>query len=174
MISVEGVTKRFGELVAVRDLDFEVDLRLDDRESCRVHRRLLTSPTGRLSRGDRVQAIRNQTLSFAAHVTRDVFFQVFALTLAEVATLRSEAWSDIQDRLLGAMGARDLVPARSAVNVLETEALSLSGVPTDEASRRCASSMLAYGKPVLLVTRRWTETPVSARQWPAWRGLVRT
>ena len=25
MISVEGVTKRFGELVAVRDLDFEVN-----------------------------------------------------------------------------------------------------------------------------------------------------
>ena len=108
-----------------RDLDFEVDLRLDGGETCRVHRRLLTSPTGRLSRGDRVQDIRNQTLPFASHVTRDVFFQVFGLTLAEVATLRSEAWSDIQDRLLGAMGARDLVPARSAVNVLETEAHSL-------------------------------------------------
>ena len=108
-----------------RDLDFEVDLRLDSGETCRVHRRLLTSPTGRLSRGDRVQDLRNQTLSFAAHVTREVFHQVFGLTLAEVATLRSEAWLDIQDRLLGAMGARDLVPARSAANVLETEARSL-------------------------------------------------
>ena len=108
-----------------RDLDVEADLRLDDDERWHVRRRLLASPMGHVSRGDREEPLRNQTLSCATHVTREVFHQVFALTLAEVATLESEAWSDIQDRLIGAMGARDLVPARSAAGVLEVEARGL-------------------------------------------------
>jgi DNA repair exonuclease SbcCD ATPase subunit len=58
-------------------------------------------------------------------VTREVFRQVFALTLTEVASLESHAWSEIQDRLIGGMGARDLVPARSVADALETEAQRL-------------------------------------------------
>ncbi len=108
-----------------RDLDVEADLRRDGDELWSVRRRLLASPTGHLTRGDHEEPLRNQTLSCATHVTREVFHQVFALTLAEVATLESEAWSEIQDRLIGAMGARDLVPARSAAEVLEVEARGL-------------------------------------------------
>ena len=108
-----------------RDLDVEADLRLDDDVLWSVRRRLLASPTGHITRGDHEESLRNQTLSCTTHVTREVFHQVFALTLAEVATLESEAWSEIQDRLIGAMGARDLVPARSAAGVLEVEARGL-------------------------------------------------
>ena len=90
-----------------------------------IHRKLAGSPTARLTRNEGVENLRNQTLACARHVTRDVFRQVFALTLTEVASLESHPWSEIQDRLIGGMGARDLVPARSVTEALETEAKSL-------------------------------------------------
>ena len=108
-----------------RDLEVEAEIRLDSGEEWVVHRKLAGSPTARLTRDERVDNLRNQTLPCALHVTRDVFRQVYALTLAEVASLESQAWSEIQDRLIGGMGARDLVPARDVADALETEARGL-------------------------------------------------
>ena len=108
-----------------RDLDVEAEIRLDDGEEWTIQRKLAGSPTARLTRNESVENLRNQTLACARHVTRDVFRQVFALTLTEVASLESHAWSEIQDRLIGGMGARDLVPARSVAEALETEAKNL-------------------------------------------------
>ena len=108
-----------------RDLDVEATVRLDGGEEWAVHRKLSGSPTARLTRNESVENLRNQTLACASHVTREVFRQVFALTLTEVASLESRAWSEIQDRLIGGMGARDLVSARSAADALEAEAQRL-------------------------------------------------
>ena len=108
-----------------RDIDVEAEIQLDDGEEWAIHRKLAGSPTARLTRNEGIENLRNQTLACARHVTRDVFRQVFALTLTEVASLESHAWSEIQDRLIGGMGARDLVPARSVAEALETEAKSL-------------------------------------------------
>ena len=108
-----------------RDLDVEAEIRLDNGEEWAIQRKLAGSPTGRLTRNGGVENLRNQTLACASHVTREVFRQVFALTLTEVASLESHAWSEIQDRLIGGMGARDLVPARSVAEALEAEAQRL-------------------------------------------------
>ena len=108
-----------------RDIEVEAEIHLDDGEEWAIHRKLAGSPTARLTRNEGVENLRNQTLACARHVTRDVFRQVFALTLTEIASLESHAWSEIQDRLIGGMGARDLVPARSVAEALETEAKSL-------------------------------------------------
>ena len=108
-----------------RDLDVEAEICLEDGEEWSIQRKLAGSPSARLTRNGAVESLRNQTLACASHVTRDVFRQVFALTLAEVASLESQAWSEIQDRLIGGMGARDLVSARSVAEALETEAQRL-------------------------------------------------
>jgi len=108
-----------------RDIDVEAEIRLESGEEWAIHRKLAGSPTARLTRNGSVEDLRNQTLECARHVPRDVFRQVFALTLTEVASLESHAWSEIQDRLIGGMGARDLVPARDVAEALETEAKSL-------------------------------------------------
>ena len=108
-----------------RDIDVEAEIRLESGEEWAIHRKLAGSPTARLTRNESVENLRNQTLACARHVPRDVFRQVFALTLTEVASLESHAWSEIQDRLIGGMGARDLVPARDVAEALETEAKSL-------------------------------------------------
>ena len=105
-----------------RDLDVEAKVRLDSGEEWTIQRKLVGSPIARLTRNGGVENLRNQTLACANHVTREVFHQVFALTLMEVASLESHAWSEIQDRLIGGMGARDLVPTRSVAEALETEA----------------------------------------------------
>jgi uncharacterized protein YhaN len=108
-----------------RNLEVEAEVRLENGEEWNVQRKLAGSPTGQLTRNGGVESLRNQTLACADHVTREVFRQVFALTLTEVASLESQAWSEIQDRLIGGMGARDLVPARSVAEALETEAQRL-------------------------------------------------
>ena len=108
-----------------RDVDVEAEVRLDDGEQWTIHRKLAGSPTGRLTRNESVEDVRNQTLACASHVTREVFRQVFALTLTEVASLESRAWSEIQDRLIGGMGARDVVSARATADALDTEAQRL-------------------------------------------------
>ncbi|MBW3534151.1 MAG: AAA family ATPase [Gemmatimonadetes bacterium] len=97
-------------------------LRLSDGTAIEVHRRLLSSPTGSVVRGVRTEDLRNQTLPFAEHVPRTVFRQVYALTLAELSGIEGEGWERIQDRLVGAMGARDILSVRPVADALEREA----------------------------------------------------
>ena len=108
-----------------RELEVEAEICLESGEEWAIRRKLAGSPTARLTRQEGVEDLRNRTLTCARHVTRDVFRQVYALTLTEIASLESRAWSEIQDRLIGGMGARDLVPARSVAEALETEAKGL-------------------------------------------------
>lgn len=95
---------------------------LEDGTEWTVHRRLLSSGWGRLSRNGRVEDIRNRTLPCADHVSLDLFQEVYALTLADLATLHGESWSQVQDRLVGALGATDLHSAREVWRELESEA----------------------------------------------------
>ncbi|MDE2982595.1 MAG: AAA family ATPase [Gemmatimonadota bacterium] len=100
-------------------------IRLDqsaDAPVIEVHRRLRSQAWGRLHIGERVDDIRNHPLPAAHHVTRVVFRQVYALTLAELAGLEGESWDLVQDRLVGAMAAPDLHSARTVAAGLEDEA----------------------------------------------------
>ena len=100
-------------------------LRLDGEGCAEVERHLRSQPGGRLTIDGRVDELRNRALPWVDHVPRSVFRQVFAVTLADLAGLESETWARIQDRILGSMGATDLLPARSVADVLEQEAGAL-------------------------------------------------
>jgi hypothetical protein len=69
--------------------------------------------------------IRNRALDLLDRLPRSVFRQVFALTLSEMAGLEADSWAEVQDRLVSAMGARDLIPPRDAADRLEEEAGAL-------------------------------------------------
>jgi uncharacterized protein YhaN len=97
-------------------------LRLDGGGCADVERRLLSQPTGRLTLDGRSEDLRNRTVPWAEHVPRTVFRQVFALTLDELAGLDEETWGRVQDRIVGSMGATDLLPARRVAAELEQEA----------------------------------------------------
>lgn len=103
----------------------EAELRVGDAPAFQVRRRLLASPTGTLIRDGAEEDLRNRTLPAAGHVNRKVYRQVFALTLAEMAGLEGREWEEIQDRLFGGLGARDLRSTREVAEALEAEAKSL-------------------------------------------------
>jgi uncharacterized protein YhaN len=103
----------------------EVRLRLSDGGCASVARTLRSSPSARLTVGEATREIRNQPVPWVEHVPRPVFRQVFAVTLSELAGLDQETWARIQDRVVGAMGASDLEPARLVAEALEREASEL-------------------------------------------------
>lgn len=97
-------------------------LRLDGGGCADVERRLLSQPTGQMTLDGRSEDLRNRTVPWAEHIPLTVFRQVFALTLGELAGLDEETWGRIQDRIVGSMGATDLLPARRVIADLEQEA----------------------------------------------------
>ena len=111
------------------DAELEARITRHDGTALTVHRRLLSSPWGRVTRdgegAGQVSDIANRTLSLAGHVRRELFGDVFALTLGDLARIDDESWEEIQDRLLGAMGAEDLRGSRVVVRELEDAADSL-------------------------------------------------
>ncbi|GMR12235.1 MAG: hypothetical protein BMS9Abin29_0424 [Gemmatimonadota bacterium] len=107
------------------EIDIEACLTLDGGQAWHVHRRLLAAPRGHLDRNGDQEDLKNRPLPAITHVDRQVFRHVYAITLAELAALETETWNQIQDRLIGAMGARDLVPLRKAVESLEQDAGAL-------------------------------------------------
>lgn len=107
------------------DCEGRAAIRLDDGTVQDVSRRLMSNARGLLTTDGTTHDIRNQPLGAVEHVTRAVFRQVYALTLAELAGLEGESWELVQDRLVGAMGMKDLRPARSVAGDFEKEANQL-------------------------------------------------
>ena len=100
-------------------------IRLKDGRCWEVHRHLRSAPIGSLVREGVAEELRNRPLPCAEHVPATVFRQVYAVTLSELAGLDGEGWARIQDRLVGALGAPDLRPARTVAGELEQEAAQL-------------------------------------------------
>lgn len=98
--------------------------RLDDGQEVEVLRRLRSQPEGLLTwRGrDSAVALRNDTVPFARHVTRQIYEAIFALTLDDLRFPREQVWSELQDSLLGGLGAGVLRPGREVMAELEEEA----------------------------------------------------
>jgi uncharacterized protein YhaN len=107
------------------DAEGTIWLRTADGTPMQVYRRLGSTPVGQVARGDREEDLRNRSVDLVERLPRTVFRQVFALTLTEVAALEAGDWSKVQDRLVSAMGARDLVSPRDAAKELEGEAGAL-------------------------------------------------
>ncbi len=97
-------------------------IRLDAGGVQEVHRRLTSSASGRLATDEGGRNLANRRLPAVEHVTRAVFRQVYALTLAELAGIEGESWALVQDRLVGAMGVKDVRPARTVAGEFEAEA----------------------------------------------------
>ena len=102
-------------------------IRLGDGEVQEIHRRLMSAPWGKLKTSGRMEGVANKPLPCVAalgHVTREVFAQVYALTLAELSGLEGKSWDLVQEQLVGSMGA-DLKPAGKIVSEFEDEAKKL-------------------------------------------------
>ncbi len=114
------------------ELELEADVEGPDGEVATVHRRLLSSPWGRLRSADGGETdLRNDTLPWAAHVPREVYEELFSITLPELARLQeadgrpTRGWSEVRDRLLAGMGTGELAAPRRVAEELEEEARRL-------------------------------------------------
>ncbi len=104
------------------DAEGHARIRLDGGDVVEIHRRLASSGRGRVSVDGRSEDIRNRPLGAVTHVNRDIFRHVYALTLAELASLEGESWNIVQDRLVAALGMKGLKPAREVAADFEREA----------------------------------------------------
>jgi uncharacterized protein YhaN len=102
-----------------------IRVRLDSGGCADIERYLRSQPGGKLSMDGRVEELRNRALPWVEHVPRQVFRQVFAVTLGDLAGLDPETWARVQDRILGSMGTSDVQPARLVAEALEHEASAL-------------------------------------------------
>ena len=107
-----------------RRLEGSLTYRLADGSEQVISRRLSRAPEGYLMNGER-RNIRNQSIPAAAHISRELFDSVYALTLGEMASIRERPWHEIQERLLGELTLDILRPVREVVKELEVEAGSL-------------------------------------------------
>ncbi len=97
-------------------------IRLDDGTVLELERRLASSGRGRVTTDGVAEDIRNRSLAVTDHVNQGIFRHVYALTLAELASLEGESWNIVQDRLVAALGMRGLRPAREVAAQFEAEA----------------------------------------------------
>ncbi len=104
------------------DPEGRASIRLDDGTTLEIRRRLTSSGRGSLSMDGRTEEIRNRPLAFVEHVNRSIFRHVYALTLAELASLEGQSWNIVQDRLVAALGMEGLRPARDVAAAFEAEA----------------------------------------------------
>jgi len=104
------------------DPEGQARIRLDDGDVVEVYRRLTSSGRGSVSLNGRKEDIRNRPLRAVTHVNRGIFRHVYALTLAELASLEGESWNIVQDRLVAALGMKGLTPSREVAAAFELEA----------------------------------------------------
>ncbi len=107
------------------DPEAQARLRLDDGTAVEIYRRLASSGRGSVSVNGRREDLRNRALGAADHVSRGMFRNVYALTLAELASLEGESWNIVQDRLVAALGMKGLTPPREVAEAFETAAKKL-------------------------------------------------
>jgi uncharacterized protein YhaN len=112
-----------------------IRVRLDSGGCAEVERSLRSQPSGRVTVDGRGSDLRNQPTPWVGHVPRTVFRQVFAITLGELAGLDGETWARIQDKVIGSMGAADLLSARAVAADLERAAGEI-GRPNRRANQR--------------------------------------
>jgi len=109
------------------EMELEADVEGEEGALATVRRRLLSSPWGRLDHegGDEID-LRNDTLPWAAHVPREIYEEIFSITLPELVRLQGgKGWEEVRDRLLAGMGTGDLLAPRQVADSLEGEAQRL-------------------------------------------------
>jgi DNA repair exonuclease SbcCD ATPase subunit len=109
------------------EIDLEADVEGEEGRVGTVHRRLLSSPWGRLrAEGGEEVDLRNETLPWASHVPREIYRELFSITLPELVHLQGgRGWEEVRDRLLAGMGTGDLAAPRRVVESLEADAVRL-------------------------------------------------
>ncbi len=107
------------------DIEISAELEMADGAGWEVKRRLLSTPRGELVRNGKVEVLDNRDLPVALQVGRELYPQVYGVTLADLAELDRSSWEAVQDHLVVGMGSQDLRPPRTVVDTLRKRASQL-------------------------------------------------
>ncbi len=136
----------------------EIEIEMDSGSVLRVHRRLLATPWGRLTRDGEMQSIGNNRLPEIADLRREILEGVYALSRKDLEFPEKE-WGVVRDRLLGSAGLDSIRPARVVAEEMEREGEKLwrpdrRGSPKAAEIRKQISKL---GKEVLAAREREKE-----------------
>lgn len=90
-----------------------------------VQRTLRSRPEGKIIKGEISFDIRNNPLDILAFMPREIFSDVYSLTLDKLCFPDSNAWQELQDQLLGGRYASFIKPVSKVINELDNEAAQL-------------------------------------------------
>jgi uncharacterized protein YhaN len=105
--------------------EFRAEAELDDGSKIEVHRKLMSSPRATLISNGSGRELGNRDLPFVGHVSKELYRALYAPRQSDLQSLEKAQWREIEDYLLGGLGAQVLRPTREAIGELEREAASL-------------------------------------------------
>ena len=105
--------------------EFRAVLELDAGGEAEVTRKLMSSPQTTLMWNGEHQELANRNLPSVEHVSKDLYEAVYAPTQADLRSLPEARRQEIEDRLLGGLGAGLLRPTRDVVSEIQSEAAQL-------------------------------------------------
>ncbi|HKJ72191.1 MAG TPA: AAA family ATPase [Gammaproteobacteria bacterium] len=108
-----------------RNAQLAAEVVLDDGDAGRVSRRLMASPRGDWQGPAGKEELGNRPLPAAAHVGRDLYEALYALSIEDMAALEGKAFTEVEGRLLGELGNPWHRPARAVADEIDAEAKAL-------------------------------------------------
>ncbi|HKL78000.1 MAG TPA: AAA family ATPase, partial [Gammaproteobacteria bacterium] len=105
-----------------RRAELAADVVLGDGAEARASRRLLSSPVGEWQQGDGRENVGNHPLPPAAHVDHDLYRALYALTIDDMRVVEGQAFTQVEQRLLGELGNPWQRPARTVAAELDAAA----------------------------------------------------
>ena len=102
-------------------IEFTCHLEMDSGEKVEVHRKLLSTPSGKTIKNDESEEIKNYTIRQATHISSEIYNKIFALRVEDLSDIKGDAWSEIQEKLLANFGSEDLLSVREVVKRINDE-----------------------------------------------------
>lgn|GEM_PF-4006229 len=105
-------------------IEFSAKLTTRDGEA-EVYRRLLSSPKGQVTVGDKLLELKNSPLPYAEHISSEIFNKVYSLRVEDLIDIQGRAWEEVQDKLLANYGNELIRSTREVLKDINDEAAQL-------------------------------------------------
>ena len=105
-------------------IEFSAKLTTRDGEA-EVYRRLLSSPKGQMTIGDRLLELKNAPLPHAEHISSEIFSKVYSLRVEDLIDIQGRAWDEVQDKLLANYGNELIRSTREVLKDINEEAAQI-------------------------------------------------
>ena len=102
-------------------IEFSAKLSTRDGEA-EVYRRLLSTPKGQVTIGDKMLDIKNNPVPYANHISSEIFNKVYSLKVEDLIEIQGRAWEDVQDKLLANYGNEIIKSTRDVLKEINEEA----------------------------------------------------